>query len=231
VGALALPTAQTTSSNTAVGADALFSLGAAGGDRNVAVGAGALDSLATGSRNIAIGPFAGDLNGSGSDNIYIGNRALGSESDVVRIGTAGFQNAVFLAGVNGVTSVSGVPVFVNSDGQLGTATSSRRFKEDVESMGEASDGLLRLRPVTFRYKAPYDDGSHLLQYGLIAEEVAAVYPGLVQYDENGAPLAVRYQFLSSMLLNEVQKQEARIEKLEAALAALQGRGCSAAGDR
>ena len=99
-----------------------------------------------------------------------------------------------------------------------------RFKEDVETMGEASHDLMKLRPVVFHYKAPYDDGSHLLQYGLIAEEVAKVYPDLVQYDGKGPPFTVRYQSINVMLLNEIQKQKAeldeqgaRIRRLEALL--------------
>ncbi|MFL6263490.1 MAG: tail fiber domain-containing protein [Thermoanaerobaculia bacterium] len=71
---------------------------------------------------------------------------------------------------------------------------------------------MKLRPVTFHYKAPYDDGSHLLQYGLIAEEVAKVFPDLVQYDEKGKPFTVRYHEINTMLLNELQKQHAKAEE-------------------
>jgi hypothetical protein len=102
-------------------------------------------------------------------------------------------------------------VYVNSSGQLGTTTSSLRFKEDVQEMGDASQGLMRLRPVTFHYQPQYDDGSRLLQYGLVAEEVAQVYPGLVQYDKDGKALAVRYQFVDAMLLNEVQQQRRMLD--------------------
>ncbi len=218
VGSFALPSATTQSYNTALGDLALFALNSAA-ERNVAVGTGALMDLSSGDRNVAIGQFAGFNNSSGSDNIYVGNMAPGAEGGTIRIGIQGTQGATFIAGINGATSASGVPVFVNSDGQLGTATSSLRFKDDVEAMGEASDGLMNLRPVTFRYKPGYDDGSRLLQYGLLAEEVAAVYPGLVQFDRDGRPAAVRYQFLNTMLLNEVQKQHARIEDLEGQLAA------------
>ena len=81
-------------------------------------------------------------------------------------------------------------------------------------MGDSSSKLFQLRPVTFLYKPEYDDGSHTLQYGLIAEEVAKLYPDMVGYDKDGQPSSVKYQSLAPMLLNEVQKQNARVEKLE-----------------
>ena len=95
-------------------------------------------------------------------------------------------------------------------GQLGVASSSRRFKEQILDMGEGSSRLFQLRPVTFFYKPQYDDGSHTLQYGLIAEEVAKVYPDMVAYDKDGQPYTVKYQYLAPMLLNELQKQHAVI---------------------
>jgi trimeric autotransporter adhesin len=101
-------------------------------------------------------------------------------------------------------------VFVNGNAQLGNSTSSRRFKDDIEDMGDASADLMELRPVIFHYKPAYDDRSHLLQYGLIAEEVAKVYPDLVQLDDQGRPQAVRYDLVNAMLLNEVQKQHRTI---------------------
>ena len=206
--------------NTAIGYQALF--GNSTGANNTAVGSNALGS-ATGSGNIGIGRLAGSSIGSGSNNIDIGNSAPSNESNTIRIGTTGTHTAAFLAGVNGATSSSGVAVYVNSSGQLGTVTSSLRFKEDVEDMGEATGDLMKLRPVTFHYKAPYDDGSRLLQYGLIAEEVAKVYPALVQYDEKGKPFTVRYQALNTMLLNELQKQHAQVEEQKAQLAAQEAR--------
>ena len=81
-------------------------------------------------------------------------------------------------------------------------------------MGDASSKLFQLRPVTFLYKPQYDDGSHALQYGLIAEEVAQLYPEMVTFDKDGQPNSVKYQALTPMLLNEVQKQNARVEELE-----------------
>jgi len=100
-------------------------------------------------------------------------------------------------------------------------SSSQRFKEDIQDMGDASSDLLYLRPVTFRYKQAYKDGSKPVDYGLIAEEVAAVYPDLVVKDKDGQIQTVQYQKLTPMLLNEVQKQAAQIRALEDRLSALE----------
>jgi hypothetical protein len=99
---------------------------------------------------------------------------------------------------------------VDSNGNLGVTSSSRRYKEDIQDMGDTSTGLLRLRPVTFRYRKPYADGSQPIQYGLIAEEVAEVYPDLVAHSADGQIETVKYQVLDSMLLNELQKQNVTI---------------------
>lgn len=202
-------------SNTALGTLSLFSNST--GSNNTAVGANAL-SNATGSSNIALGRLAGTGITSGSNNIDIGNSAPGNESDTIRVGNT--QTRAFLAGVNGVTVSSGTAVYIDSNGQLGTVTSSVRFKEDVASMGDASEGLMKLRPVTFHYKAPYDDGTHLLQYGLIAEEVAKVFPDLVQYDDKGKPFTVRYHEINTMLLNELQKQHAKVAEQQSEVGSL-----------
>jgi hypothetical protein len=117
---------------------------------------------------------------------------------------------------------------------LGTVSSSRRYKEEIQDMGDTSSGLMRLRPVTFRYQKPFADGSKPIQYGLIAEEVAEVYPDLVAHSADGQVETVKYQVLDSMLLNEVQRQEKvinaqakQIELLEERLAKLE----AAAGSR
>jgi hypothetical protein len=186
------------------------------GSNNTAHGNQALESNLTGSFNIAIGSGAGFLVGGGnSNNIHIGNDGVstdgaGTNNGVIRIGKAGVQTTTFIAGISGVTSSGGIEVFVNSSGQLGTSNSSRRFKEQITDMGDSSSKL----------KPEYDDGSHLLQYGLIAEEVAKVYPEMVAYGSDGQILTVKYQLLAPMLLNEAQKQNQRIEKLEEELAAL-----------
>jgi Chaperone of endosialidase len=116
------------------------------------------------------------------------------------------SNGHFAVGIDAIRLDSACSALHFTPGAL----SSLRFKQDVKDMGEASDGLLQLRPVTFRYQPVYDDGSNVLQYGLIAEEVAKVYPGMVQYDSTGQPLAVRYNFLDAMLVDQVQKQHATI---------------------
>jgi Chaperone of endosialidase len=207
----ALNSNTTGGSNTALGFQALFGVTTA--NNNTAVGANALGN-ASGSGNVALGRLAGYNITSGSNNIDIGNNPPGNESNTIRIGSS-TQTKAFLAGVNGVTVSSGTAVYIDSNGQLGTVTSSVRFKEDVESMGDASEGLMKLRPVTFHYKAPYDDGTHLLQYGLIAEEVAKVFPDLVQYDQQGKPFTVRYHEINTMLLNELQKQHGKVAEQQA----------------
>jgi hypothetical protein len=208
-GAYALQKNTVGNGSTAVG---YWALKLATGDHNTALGTGALLN-STGVYNIAVGVSAGSAVTTGGFNILIGHQGTSGDSGVTRIGTS--QTQAFIAGIDGVTSSGGTGVFVNGAGQLGTTTSSLRFKEDVTDMGEASADLLRLRPVTFHYKPAYDDGSHLLQYGLIAEEVAEVYPDLVQYDAEGRPRAVRYHFVNAMLLNEVQRQYRKIAELQA----------------
>jgi hypothetical protein len=214
--------------NTAAGSGALLSNVLGSG--NTACGAGAL-GFTTGESNIGIGNFAGFDLTTGSNDICIGNSGLAGESNAIRIGTAGTQTAAFMAGISGAISAGGVPVFVNSSGQLGTIspTSSRRFKEDIRDIAEESDGLMSLRPVAFKYKCETDP-SGLPQYGLIAEEVAEVYPDLVAYDQDGQPVAVRYHLVNALLLNEVQKQhrtiesqQAEIERMKSQLAALEAR--------
>ena len=202
-------------SNTAVGFLALF--GNSTGSNNTAVGANALTGTTSGSRNIAIGYLAGNGITSGSNNIDIGRTPPGNESNTIRIGTPGTQTAAFIAGIDGVTLSSGNAVYIDSNGKLGTITSSVRFKEDLADMGDASGGLMKLRPVTFHYKAGVDDGSRLLQYGLVAEEVAKVYPNLVQFDDKGQAVTVRYHAINAMLLNELQKQHGTIEEQKAQL--------------
>jgi hypothetical protein len=204
------------SSNTAVGYQALTSNAA--GHANTALGELALQNNTTGCCNIALGSQAGtSLSGGNSLNIDIGSPGGAGDgaadfSGVIRIGTIGLQTSFFVAGVRGVpTGVNdAIPVMIDSAGQLGTVSSSRRFKEDIEDMGEASRDLMRLRPVTFRYKRPFADGSKPVQYGLIAEEVDEVYPDLVAHSADGQIETVKYQVLGSMLLNEVQREQAEI---------------------
>ena len=196
--------------NTAVGGSALFS---STGSSNTAVGNAALNLMTSGSGNIGIGSFAGTSLSSGSNNIYIGADAGGNESNVIRIGSG--QTATVIAGIYGAAiGGSGLAVSVNSSGQLGTTSSSRRYKDDIVDIADESDVLMQLRPVAFYYK-PELDPTHTRQYGLIAEEVAEVAPGLVALDREGRIETVRYPLVNAMLLNEVQKSRRLIEELRA----------------
>jgi len=222
VGSNALGANTSGSSNTALGDDALSATNTTFGSfDNTAVGKSALGGLTEGSGNIALGLNAGLGIIGGFDNIYIGNVGPigGIETGRIRIGSLGRQVATFIAGISGVTSSGGAGVFVNASGQLGTLTSSARFKEGIQDLGQTSRRLLRLRPVQFRYKPEYDDGSRLVQYGLIAEEVAKDFPELVLYRPSGEPETVRYHLLTPLLLNELQRQERELTELRQALAA------------
>jgi hypothetical protein len=239
VGAFALESTSDGGNNTAAGygalsyneggnnnvADGAFALFTATGSDNTAVGYQALASVTSGGQNTAIGYNAGGGITSGSLNIDIGNEGTSSDNGVIRIGTAGSQTSFFASGIRGVATGenNAIPVVIDSNGQLGTVSSSRRFKTDIQDMGDASNGLMRLRPVTFRYKKPFADGSQPIQYGLIAEEVAEVYPDLVARSAGGEIEAVKYQVLGSMLLNEVQRQEGKLQSEEAEIRSLQER--------
>ena len=170
------------------------------GDNNTASGVVALGSNTIGDNNIAIGADLGAAATTGDNNIYIGHQGFAAESNTIRIGDG--QTSAFIAGVQVVPS------------------SSKRFKEDIHDMGEASTSLMRLRPVTFHYKKEYDAGDGRLQYGLIAEEVAEVYPELVVYDDQERVKTVLYQQLGGMLLNELQKQHRQTQVQKDQLAEL-----------
>ena len=202
--------------NAALGFQALQDNNA--GNNNTAVGAKALKK-SLGTKNIAIGFQAGVSLINGNNNIYIGNQGAGDESQTVRIGTA--QAQTFIAGI-GTASVSGATVEVDTGtGQLGIVTSSARYKQDIAPMGNLSEKVLELRPVTFAYK---DDARKVTHYGLVAEEVAAVYPDLVTRTATGDVQAVRYQELIPMLLNELQRLRQEVAELRAQG---QGRGAAA----
>lgn len=217
----------TGSGNTAVGDDAMAFSGS--GSNNTALGFQALPNNGAGNNNIAIGVVAGSAVTAGNNNIHIGNQGASSDNNVIRIGDPATQNSFYAAGVRGVATGlnNAIPVLVDSNGQLGTVSSSRRFKEDIQDMGGASRAILDLRPVTYRYQKPFDDGSKPIQYGLIAEEVAEVFPDLVARSADGQIETVKYQMLDTLLLNEVQRQQAEIRalrewlvRLESALAPL-----------
>ena len=199
--------------NTAVGNVALaFNTH---GNSNTAVGSGALIS-STGSGNIAVGSGAGGSVLAGSNNIDIGN-AGADTSNNIRIGNSNHA-ATFIRGISGVV-VTGAPVLVSSIGQLGVAASSARFKEQIKPMDKASEAILALKPVTFRYKQDIDpDG--IPQFGLVAEEVEKVNPDLVARDTGGKVYTVRYEAVNAMLLNEFLKEHKKVEELEATVASL-----------
>jgi len=207
------------SGNTASGADSLHSN--TEGFRNTGAGINSLGSVTTGGRNTAFGAAAGSGITTGSDNIVIGaqNPGQAAENGVIRIGNGAFQKKAFIAGVSGVTTgLNGATaVFVDANGQLGTIKSSQAFKEDIQPLADASERIYELRPVSFRYKQPYEDGSKPVQYGLIAEEVARVFPELVVYDAQGKPETVAYHLLASLLLNELQKERSVTDRQTATL--------------
>jgi len=213
-GANSLQNITSGSENTAVGSYSLPNNSEGFG--NAAVGYYALSGTTTGSYNTAIGPWAGYYGPAGANwNIDIGNYGSSSNSSrVIRIGMEGVHTSFYAAGVDGVSVSGGVPVYINSNGQLGTVNSSVRYKEDVRDMGEASSAIFRLRPVTYHYKQAYADSSKPIDYGLIAEEVAEVYPDLVVKGADGQIQTVQYQKLTPMLLNEVQKEHRLVEQME-----------------
>jgi hypothetical protein len=193
--------------NTAIGEEALFAQ-FPGGDGNTAIGQGALDNFfepTTGNDNTVVGGGAGADLTTGSNNIIIGV-ALGlAQSNTIRIGKSGTQTKTVIAGIRGATVASGVGVIVGTTGQLGTVVSSARFKEAIKPMDKASESILGLKPVAFRYKEELDP-DHVPQFGLIAEEVEKVNPDLVARDEDGKITSVRYEAVNAMLLNEFLKE-------------------------
>jgi polyhydroxyalkanoate synthesis regulator phasin len=205
IGAQALASNQSGARHTAVGYLALWQNTV--GHDNTALGYQALYSNTGGTGNLALGWNAGYY-ATGSNNIYLANYGLAGESNTMRLGaqtsSAGSPTQrTFIAGIAAVP-VTGSQVLINSNGQLGVLASSARYKRDIQDMGERTEGLLKLRPVTFRYK---QDPEAALQYGLIAEEVAKVYPELVVRGANGEVESIQYHQIISMLLNEVQHQQ------------------------
>ena len=187
------------------------------GSHNAFFGFQAGSGNTTGTTNIAIGSGTGSALGAGSYNIYLGGSVAAEESATIRIGYALEQSKTFIAGISGV-AVTGVAVQVNASGQLGVVASSRRFKENIQDMAQASSRIFDLRPVTFNYKAEYGGGG--TQYGLIAEEVDQVIPEMTVRDKDGQIETVAYQLLPPMLLNELQKQQRTIEAQRAEIDAL-----------
>ena len=237
VGTDALALNDTGESNTAAGAFALFNnidgisnvaigreamLNNTSGDENTAVGVSALSGVTTGGFNTAIGGSAGANLTTGQFNIVVGDTAgsfVTTASNTVCIGGSGINadDTCQIAHIRDVTTQNNdaIPVVVDSAGQLGTLSSSGRFKKDVKPMDKASEALLALKPVTFHYKT---DKTNRPEFGLIAEEVAKINPDLVVRDESGEIYSVRYEAVNAMLLNEFLKEHRKVEQLEAKLA-------------
>src|SRR6266550_3087604 len=207
--------------NTATGSVALESNTT--GALNTANGTGALVN-STGDLNVALGFAAGVNLATGNNNIDVGNVGVGMETNAIRIGaqiavTDQFgvlhpaHAATYIAGIRDATTgiADALPVLIDSAGQLGTMSSSRRFKSEIRPMDKESEPVLGLKPVTFHYKS---DAKGTTQFGLIAEEVAKVNPDLVVRDRNGEIYSVRYEAVNAMLLNEFLKQHQTVQELK-----------------
>ncbi|MGC2627650.1 MAG: tail fiber domain-containing protein [Candidatus Udaeobacter sp.] len=234
-GAFALFSNTTANVNTAVGMQALFNNTEGGGNTaigdqalvsntigglNTAVGHGSFDHNTTGNQNTAVGFVALGNSTTGSRNIALGDSAgdlVVDANDVICIGARGenVSNSCYIAQIDGTTIADGTPVFVNGFNKLGTMTSSRQFKNDINTMEKASEAILALRPVTFHYKG---DANRTPQFGLIAEEVAQVNPALVLPDKEGKPYTVRYEAVNAMLLNEFLKEHCTVQRLKSTVA-------------
>ncbi len=193
--------------NTAIGAQALFSQTAANG--NTAVGDSALFSDSTGALNTALGSSAGINVTTANNVICIGAGVAG----------ANVENSCFIGNIRNVQTqnADAIAVLIDSAGQLGTMSSSRRFKGDIKPMDKTSEAILALKPVTFHYKS---DTKNMPCFGLIAEEVAEVNPDLVVRDEKGEIYTVRYEAVNAMLLNEFLKEHRKVQEQEATIAQL-----------
>jgi Chaperone of endosialidase len=200
--------------NTAIGVAVLLSN--TGGIRNTAIGRNAL-FFSTGNKNIALGYNAGVTLTTGNHNIYVAHPGAGAESQTIRVGLG--QSRTFIAGISTTNMAAGELVSIDpATGQLGVAVlSSAHYKDDIAPMGTRSEGVHQLRPVTFSYK---DDAKATMRYGLVAEEVAAVYPQLVTYAPTGEVRTVKYQELIPMLLNELQRQHHVLQSQQQELAEL-----------
>ena len=228
-GRVALEFNDTGNLNTASGVEALEHNTI--GNDNTANGVDALFNNTTGSFNTANGVGALVLNSTGSGNTALGVSAgnnVTTADEVICIGTGGanVSGSCFIGKIRGVQTqnFNAIPVLIDSNGQLGTASSSRRFKKEIKAMDQTSESILGLKPVTFHYKS---DNTSTPQFGLIAEEVAEVNPDLVVRDENGEIYTVRYEAVNAMLLNEFLKEhrafleeQRKVERLEKQVAAL-----------
>jgi len=236
-GAGALLSNTTGGSNTANGAFALFSNTSGGentangynallnttGSTNTAIGSSALIHNTGGNGNTAVGDSAFFNNTTGSGNIALGfnaGQSVTMANNVICIGTDGNnENDSCYIGNIFSSTVSASAVFVNSNGRLGTMTSSKRFKQDIKAMDNVSEALYALKPVSFRYKKEFDPAG-ASQLGLVAEDVEKVNRDLVVRDKEGKPYTVRYDQVNAMLLNEFLKEHREVQDLKTQVKAL-----------
>ncbi len=201
--------------NVAIGTRALYNGALA--NTNVALGGYALRATRAGGGNIAVGFEAGSMNIDGSNNVFIDHEGFPGDgatpqNSVIRLGSD--QDLTFIAGIRGTTTSvpDAVAVMIDSAGQLGTISSSRAKKRDIREVGDLSRRLLALEPVAFRYRQNVQGKLEApLEFGLVAEEVAEVFPELVVLDASGRPETVKYHLLSSLLLNELQRQQRTVQ--------------------
>lgn len=218
------------SGNSAFGTSALTVLSS--GANCTAVGSDCLSACTTGARNTSLGQLSGTLVVSGNDNVFLGRSAgsafTGSDSNNITIGSgvtgaSGVSNTVIIgadatfcaiSGIRGATTINNdaVAVLVDSSGQLGTISSSGRFKENIRDMDDFSGRIFDLRPVLFDYKTQNSSRPHV---GLIAEEVHEVLPEIVVMDKEGIPETIQYHSLIPLLLNELIKLKKEVTQLRA----------------
>ena len=217
-------------SNTAVGNDALSSNRGSEltGHDNTAVGDGALADATTGNGNVAVGSDTGKFVTVGTFNTFVGTgagRNITNASSVICIGDdvdgANVSHSCYIGNINGQPAIGGEQVFITTDGKLGTlnVASAARFKDDIKPMDKASEAILALQPVTFRYKKEFDPKA-IPQFGLVAEDVVKVNPDLVKRDRDGKLQTVRYEAVNAMLLNEFLKEHRTVQELKKEVAAL-----------
>jgi hypothetical protein len=245
VGANALFNNRTGNNNVAIGDFALYDNTT--GSNNIAIGSSALrhsngdgltvigDSFASAIDSVSIGrlpvydhggniQFPGVLTASmnAQNDIYIGSLVnfVPQITYTSRVHVMA-QDAVYVGAVFG-NPIAGSTVNIDSNGQLGVAPSSARFKTDIAPMDKQSEALLALKPVTFHYKKEIDR-TRAQQFGLVAEQVEKVNADLVVHDRDGKPYSVRYDAVNAMLLNEFLKEHRKVEKLESTIAELDAR--------
>jgi hypothetical protein len=219
-GAFALSANNTGFGNTGIGSHALERNTVGGG--NTAIGEAALNENTTGSFNTAVGTGA-LLVANGDSNTVVGSGAggnVGGANHVICIGQgvagANVNNSCYVGSIWNQPGGS-QPVYVNSDGKLGLQVSSRRFKDEIKPIGDASAVIYSLEPVTFRYK-PEIEPTRPRGFGLIAEDVEKLSPNLVTRGADGKVNSVRYDHVNAMVLNEFLKEHRKVQELEAILA-------------